>query len=108
MSPIDQPDALQSAVDEVVTSWADVKARNVFGHRGYVRGRKMFGFLPESGVSVKAATASEAAELYTRDGVTSFEYNSMPMRQWPVLPLRSDDDLDPAIEALRRSYEAAG
>ena len=99
--------ALQQNIDEVVTSWPEVKARSVFGHRGYVRGGKMFGFLALGGVSVKAAGPAHADELYARDGVVAFTYNGMPMRGWPVLPLRGDADLDDAVAEMRRAYEAA-
>lgn len=108
MSTVPVPDSLQAAVEEIVTSWPDVSGRNVFGHRGYVRGGKMFAFLPRNGVSVKAEDAADADALYARDGVTAFAYKGMPMRQWPILPLLSEDDLDAAVDALRRAYDTVG
>lgn len=100
-----EPSPLQRDVDEVVTLWPEVKARSVFGHRGYVRSGKMFGFLAEAGVSVKASDPGAAEALYARDGVTPFTYNGGMMRNWPVLPLRGDADLDAALSELHRAYE---
>ena len=98
----------QSAVDEVVTSWPGVHARPVFGQRAYVRGRKMFAFLADAGVSVKAGSPQEAEKLCERDGVAPFVYGEgMEMKGWPVLPLRSDEELDEALSVVRRAYEAA-
>jgi hypothetical protein len=99
-------DARQATIDEVVTSWPEVKGKNVFGHRGYVRGGRMFGFLHPSGVAVKA-WADEADELYRLEGVTAFSYNGMEMRAWPILPLRTDGDIDSVIEHLHHAYELA-
>lgn len=102
-------DPLQSAADEVVASWPGVKAKNVFGHRGYVRGGHMFGFMADAGVSVKAAPEQDAESLYAAGLATPFFYNgTMEMRGWPVVPLATDTDLDAALDALRRAYEAAG
>ncbi len=99
-------DARQATIDEVVTSWPEVKGKNVFGHRGYVRGGRMFGFLHPDGVAVKA-WAGEAEELYRIEGVTAFSYNGMEMRAWPILPLRTDVEIDGVIERLHRAYEQA-
>jgi hypothetical protein len=99
-------DALQATVDEVVTSWPEVKGKNVFGHRGYVRGGRMFGFLHPNGVAVKA-WADEADDLYRIEGVKAFSYNGMEMRAWPILPLRSDAEVDVVIERLHHAYEHA-
>jgi hypothetical protein len=104
--PIAPLSPLSQAFDEVVTSWPDVKARPVFGHRGYVRAGKMFAFLAGDGVAVKAA-GDFAGELYARPGVEAFAYNGMPMKQWPILPLQADDALDDAIANARRAYESA-
>ena len=107
MSPKQQLDPRQTAVDEVVASWPDVRAKQVFGHRGYVRGGKMFAFIADAGVSVRTFSDAEAAALYARDGVVPFVYNpGMEMRAWPVLPLRSDAELDAALSAVRAAYEA--
>jgi TfoX/Sxy family transcriptional regulator of competence genes len=101
------PDSpLTAVVDEVLTSWPEVKARPVFGHRGYVRGGKMFAFLADGGIAVKA-TGTFADELYARPGVAAFAHTGMPMRQWPILPLPSDDVLDEVLGFARRSYESA-
>jgi hypothetical protein len=102
-------DPLQQAADEVVSTWPGVKAKNVFGHRGYVRDGHMFGFMADTGVSTKAATNEAAEALYASGAAAPFMYNgSMEMRGWPVRPLISDADLDGAIEALHEAYQAAG
>jgi len=106
MSPLPQLGPLEAVVDEVVTSWPDVKARSVFGHRGYVRTGSMFGFLADGGVAAKA-TGRLADELMARDGATVFAHTGMPMKQWVVLPLRTDAEVDYAVDALNRAYDAA-
>jgi hypothetical protein len=99
-------EARQLTIDEVVTSWPEVKGKNVFGHRGYVRSGRMFGFLHPNGVAVKA-WADEAEGLYALEGVTAFSYNGMEMRAWPILPLSDDADVDTVIERLHHAYELA-
>ncbi len=109
MSPKQDLDARQRAIDEIVAEWPEVKAKQVFGHRGYVRTGKMFAFLADQGVSVKASTAEEADALYAREGVAPFVYNAgMEMKAWPVLPLRTDAELDEALSVVRQAYEAVG
>jgi hypothetical protein len=100
-------DPRQETVDGVVTSWPGVKAKNVFGHRGYVRDGRMFGFLARGGVAVKALTPEDADALYSRDGVVAFTYNEMPMKGWPILPLRDDSELEAALTELDRCYQGA-
>jgi len=101
-------DPLQTAVDEVVTSWPGVHGKQVFGHRGWVRGGSMFGFAADSGVSVKAADPGFAQELYERDGVTPFIYgDGMTMQNWPVLPLAAEEQLECVLSTLMKAYEAA-
>jgi len=101
-------DSLQQAADDVVSTWPGVKAKNVFGLRGYVRDGHMFGFMAYSGVSAKAATKEAAEALYANGAATPFMYNgSMEMRGWPVRPLSSDADLDAVLEALHEAYQAA-
>ncbi|MDO8964437.1 MAG: MmcQ/YjbR family DNA-binding protein [Coriobacteriia bacterium] len=107
MTPLPPLDELQSAIDEVATSWPEVTGKNVFGHRGWVRSGRMFGFLAMPGVSVKADEA-RAAVLLERPGARPFTYNERPMKGWPVLPLASGSDLDAAVEELRASYESVG
>ncbi len=104
--PIEITDPLQRAVDDVVREWPDVKAKSVFGHRGYVRGRKMFAFLANGGIALKIGGEDELTALYLREGVEPFAYNGMPMRQWPVLPLGDEDGLSEALTLARRAYEA--
>jgi TfoX/Sxy family transcriptional regulator of competence genes len=107
MSAAQQLDPRQSAVEEVVASWPEVRAKQVFGHRGYVRGGKMFAFIADEGVSVKTFSPKEAEAFYARAGVAPFVYKpGMEMTAWPVLPLRSDTELDEALSAARRAYEA--
>jgi TfoX/Sxy family transcriptional regulator of competence genes len=105
----DPRDTLQSAVEDVITSWPDVRAKQVFGHRGYVRNGKMFAFLADDGLSFKARTAEEAEALYESGAATPFVYNgSMEMRGWPVLPLATDDQLPSALTAAQTAYENVG
>lgn len=100
-------DAFQSAVEDVITSWPDVRAKQVFGHRGYVRSGKMFAFLADDGLSFKARSADEAEALYDSGAATPFVYSgSMEMRGWPVLPLTSDDHLSSALTAAQAAYES--
>ena len=95
----------QRAIDEVATEWFEARGKQVFGHRGFVRCGKMFGFLTGEGVAVRVYSDEEAEEWYSRDGVTVFTYHEMEMRAWPVLPLRTDEEFDAAIDALHRAYE---
>lgn len=93
----------QAAIDAVVTEWPDVRAKQVFGHRGYVRRGRMFGFAAGEGVAVKAG--GRADELYSRDGVAAFAYRETEMRAWPVLPLRDDTDAEAVLTALQEAYD---
>lgn len=97
----------QNSVDSTLVEWPQVRVKPAFGHRGYVRNGKMFAFMAEDGVGVKAWAGDEADALYERDGVRSFEVNGMTMRAWPILPLRSDEDVSQALTALQHAYERA-
>jgi hypothetical protein len=100
---------LQQSADEIVSAWPGVKAKSVFGQRGYVRKGHMFGFVADTGISVKSASADAAEALYADGRIVPFTYNgAMEMRGWPVLPLTNDADLAAALEALQEAYDAAG
>ena len=105
--PIASTSPLAATVDEVITAWPEVKARPVFGHRGYVRAGKMFAFLAGAAVAVKAAGAF-AEELHARPGVVAFAYNDMPMKGWLILPLQDESALDDVIDNARRAYDSVG
>lgn len=97
----------QTRLDEVVTTWPDVRGKNAFGHRGYVHNGKMFGFLADEGVAIKVWAGDDAAAVYAQDGVHAFAHSGMEMRAWPVLPLRSEAELETALSALQNAYEKA-
>lgn len=103
--PIAPMTPLLAAADEVFTTWPEVKARPVFGHRGYMRAGKMFVFLAGGGVAVKASGAF-ARDLYARPGVVAFAYNGMPMKGWAVLPLDDEAVFDDVVENARRAYDS--
>jgi hypothetical protein len=98
----------QSLIDATVVEWPEVHAKQAFGHRGYVRHGKMFGFVVGEGVAIKAWAGEEAEALYARDGVTSFSHSGMEMRAWPILPLRTEEETEAALTALQHAYERAG
>ena len=110
MSPTPHPlPALLAAIDEVVTSWPDVRAKNVFGHRGWIRSGKMLGFIAAGGVSVKALSPQHADALYALPGVRPFVYNGeMEMTGWPVLPVATDSDVSATLSQLQSVYDALG
>jgi hypothetical protein len=100
---------LQSAADEAISSWPGVRAKQVFGHRGYVHNGKMFAFLAESGLSFKTRSGAEAEALYASGAAAPFVYgDAMEMRGWPVLPLASDEDLASALTAAQGAYDIFG
>ena len=100
---------LESAADDAIKSWPDVRAKNVFGHRGYVRSGKMFAFIADDGLSFKAATAADAEALYESGAAAPFVYHGeMEMRGWPVLSVEDDEQLASALTAVRAAYEAVG
>lgn len=99
------PDALAAAFDDAVTSWPEVRAKQVFGHRSYVRDKAMFAFHAEGGVGIKALSFEERARLLAYEGAALFAYNGMPMKGWVVLPLLSDSDLDAVVQEARLAYE---
>jgi hypothetical protein len=107
-SPTGVTDPRQLVIDEVVTAWPDVRAKQVFGHRGWVRGGKMFGFLAGTGAAVRITAAMDGMAIMSREGVTAFAYNGMPTKGWAVLPLDSDTELDAAVELERQAYDSVG
>lgn len=99
-------DGAAVTVDEVVTGWPDVKGKNVFGHRGWVRAGRMIGFVADDGIAVKALSDQHAAELYALPGAHPFFYNgTMEMRGWPVVPVRGED-VTAVLSQLKRVYDA--
>lgn len=107
MSPRPLDDS-QSVVDGVVTEWPDVTAKNVFGHRGWLRSGRMFGFAADEGVAVKLTETIDAGGVVSRDGVALFAPDGQPMKNWAVLPVRSEVEVDDAIGLLRTAYEDLG
>ena len=100
---------LASAADEAIRSWPDVRAKNVFGHHGYVRSGKMFAFVAGDGMSFRAADNASAEKLYEAGAAAPFVYHGeMEMRGWPVIPLASDKDLASVLTAVREAYEMVG
>ena len=99
-------DPHHTAIDETVTSWPEVKGKQVFGHRGWVRGHTMIGFLAGEGVAVKLVGEIDAEELLSRDGVELFAYNGMPMNGWAVVPVRDDADMDDVIGLVHTVWES--
>lgn len=103
-----QLDAMQAATNEVIASWPNVKAKQVFGHRGYVRSGHLFAFLAESGLAVKATSDGDAEALYQSGQAEPFVYNgTMEMRRWPVVAIGNDTDLASALSLARAAYESA-
>ncbi len=100
-------DALATAADETISAWPDVRRKQVFGHRGFVRNGKMFAFLAGDGLAVKAAGAAAKERLYALPGVHPFVYNgSMTMDGWPVLPLADGDGLAAALSAAQDALDS--
>jgi len=101
-------DAMQTAADEVIASWPNVRAKQVFGHRGYVRSGHMFAFIADSGLAIKASSTGDAEALYESGHAEPFVYNgTMEMRRWPVMPLDEDSALTSALSSAREAYESA-
>ncbi len=101
-------DPIQTAADETISSWPGVRTKQVFGHHGYVRAKKMFAFIAPGGLAFKAA-AKIAEPLYASGAAVPFVYGpSMEMRGWPVLPLVDDTSLTRALSAAREAFESVG
>lgn len=105
--PEESKTLMRQRMEQAVFAWGDVRPKHVFGNPGYLRGGRMFAFLTGDGVGVGSLSAEEQAELTERDGVSVFEYNGMPMKQWLVLPLRDEADLAAALPWIQRAYEGA-
>ncbi|PKQ16531.1 MAG: hypothetical protein CVT67_03805 [Actinobacteria bacterium HGW-Actinobacteria-7] len=100
--PAQKLNALQQTLDSAIAEWPGVHSKSIFGHRGYVLGGKMIGFLADEGVAVKVP-GPEIDAAYAIDGVVPFAYGEHEMRGWPVLPLRNDDELSSALSALEQT-----
>ena len=101
-------DPVRAAADEAIRCWPDVHAKQVFGHRGYVRMKKMFAFIAEDGLAFKS-TPQAAEALYASGEAVPFVYSAeMEMRGWPVMPLSGDESLERALSAARDAYESVG
>jgi len=98
---------LQQLVDSTVLEWPEVRAKAAFGHRGYVRNGKMFGFLADGGLAVKLFAGDESTQIYARDDVHAFAHSGMEMRAWPILPLKDPADVSLALEALQHACDRA-
>lgn len=99
------PDVLAAAFDDTVTSWPEVRIKQVFGARAYLRGKAMFAFLAQGGAAIKVLSDDERARLLAFKGAALFTYNAMPMKGWLVLPLGSDAQLDAVVQEARLAYE---
>jgi hypothetical protein len=94
-------------VDSAVREWPDVKARKVFGHPGYLRGRKMFGWQEGEAFAVGKFGGEEANELEAI-GIAQSEHDGAPMRGWYRIPVADDASASFALDWMRRAYEALG
>lgn len=104
----DEIERRRRTADETIRSWPGVRPKQVFGYPGYIYiAGKMFAFLAEGGLAVKA-TGAERDALYARDGVEAFYYGDMRMADWPVLPLHTDEELAEALSAAERARQAVG
>lgn len=96
----------ESAVDDTILSWPDVRPKQAFGHRGYVHNAKMFAFIAEKGLGIKAENPKAAEALYAAGAAVPFEYgDGMEMRGWPVFALGSETGLTAALQAAWEAYE---
>ncbi len=98
------PVEFREMLDEVLASWPDVRAKHVFGHRGFVRNGRMFAFFAGNGLSVKAV-GNDGERLYALPGVEPFAYAGGEMRGWPVLPVSTKLEADVAIAEAFSAYE---
>jgi TfoX/Sxy family transcriptional regulator of competence genes len=100
---------LEATADEVISTWPDVRSRNVFGHRGYVRDGSMFAFIAEGGLAFKVRDEAAATELFESGSAVPFCYRrDMVMRGWAVMALGGDEELSAALSAASEAYERAG
>jgi len=99
---------LESTADEAIRCWPGVRAKNVFGHRGFVRDGRMFAFFAEDGLAFKAQRRTAEA-LYAAGLATPFAYGGgMQMRGWPIVPLANAEQLADALTAAHDAYEGVG
>jgi hypothetical protein len=99
-------DPLQLSLDAVVAEWPGVNAKQVFGHRAYVRAGTMFGYLADAGASVKLTAEMDAVGVMARDGVKAVQHaGEKPTKGWATLPLRDEADLDAAVDLMHQAYE---
>ncbi len=95
----------QEEVYSTVSEWPDVRTKLAFGHRGFVRGGKMFGFCADDGLAVRVWPGVDPEPIYAIDGVHPFAPSGMDMRSWAIFPLRNDDEIETALSAVRDAYE---
>ena len=94
-----------ATVESVVLDWEDVHPRLVFGHRAYLRGRHMFGYLVVGGVAIGKLSETDR-EAFVARGARTDRHGDEEAKGWYRLNVVTDEDVDVVLDFLRRAYEA--
>ena len=105
-SRIERRERLQTAVDEVVTSWPGVSRRPMFGCQSYVADGVLFAVLSDQGLSLTRLTDDQRAALARTASVEPFAAGERVVRRWATVQV-DPDALESVIPALQQSYDAA-
>lgn len=96
---------------EEVSSWPKVKLRSMFGFMAAYRSRKIFAALPKTrtmdppdSISFKIPPNGKLRQLAARDAAVRISEKG----SWTTYQLKSDQDVNAALQWLSRAYEAAG
>jgi len=106
--------AWSTALASEIGEWPRVRFRPMFGLMAVYRGERIFAVLPRSralGTSSSVAFKLEDAGPRVRARLRAdsrIQTTLMRAKQWFVLELSSDRDLNDALHWLGRAYEAAG
>lgn len=108
----EQTKAWSAILTKEVASWPQVKLRPMFGFMAAYRGRRIFAALPktrtmdpEDSISFKKIPPiGKLRELAARDAAVRMSKKG----SWTTYQLKSDQDVNSALQWLSRAYEAAG
>lgn len=98
---------LREVLEETVLAWPGVTAKKMFGCPGYRADGELFAFLVDGGLVITKLDEDARDRWQQRLGGGPFEPGKQTIARWLQVPLRDEDDLAAALDAVRESHDAA-
>ena len=99
--------SLRLRFEEKVLLWSQVSTRKMFGCPCYQVNGKLFAFLVTSGVVITQLDQNDRAALSRQCQAAFFQAGEKIVKNWLMLSIKNQRDLNQIMPFVRKSYEAA-